>query len=179
MHVNATLKDKYLAGLWRQNLETQLLWRSLSPATAHRVIEYIAPSWSWASLEGEIDTTESKVQFLGCEVIPVSPDAPYGAVSSVYLRIRGQTVNGLFQLAYDGGWKIYKPASDITFYFHPGTNELFRDAGWFESNKMASLTFLLFDEPRDGLYMFQSGLELLEDRNMVTHRRNWGFPSLS
>jgi hypothetical protein len=180
MHVNATLKDKYLAGLWQRNLETQLLWESQDPATAFRATDYIAPSWSWASLEGQIFTiyrTETKVQILGCEVIPVSPDASYGAVSSGYLRIRGQTVNGLFQLAHHGAWTIHKPDSDMTNNFHPDTNELFQEAGVVMSNKMACLTLLLVVESRERFRTSQFGLVLFEDRSVGTYRRIGTFYS--
>ncbi|KAE8442698.1 hypothetical protein EG329_002943 [Mollisiaceae sp. DMI_Dod_QoI] len=53
------LGDDYLAGMWRQNLEYQLIWsinpiemtrNKLPPST--RSPQYIAPTWSWASVNG-------------------------------------------------------------------------------------------------------------------------------
>lgn len=41
--------DDYLAGLWRNSLIEDLLWQGLK---VHRVAEYRAPSWSWASVDG-------------------------------------------------------------------------------------------------------------------------------
>ncbi|TVY54002.1 hypothetical protein LCER1_G003568 [Lachnellula cervina] len=44
--------DQYLAGLWRKNIELQLLWCQTSPG--RRLLsgsEYRAPSWSWASVD--------------------------------------------------------------------------------------------------------------------------------
>ncbi|TVY38125.1 Dehydrogenase [Lachnellula subtilissima] len=44
--------DQYLAGLWRKDMETQLLWCQQSPG--RRLLsgsEYRAPSWSWASVD--------------------------------------------------------------------------------------------------------------------------------
>ncbi|KAI1777266.1 heterokaryon incompatibility protein-domain-containing protein [Hypoxylon cercidicola] len=67
---NERKEDEYLAGLWRKNLETQLLWRVLQPNAKrdkkpskglkqnkdnkyhYRPKEYLAPSWSWASTNG-------------------------------------------------------------------------------------------------------------------------------
>jgi len=44
-----------LAGLWRDNLIPDLLWSSMpylqNPHHAHRLSEYRAPSWSWASVD--------------------------------------------------------------------------------------------------------------------------------
>ncbi|KAI1742057.1 heterokaryon incompatibility protein-domain-containing protein [Xylaria scruposa] len=48
----------YLAGLWRENLQSQLLWRVVGPREDERredqyhhtkPMQYLAPSWSWAS----------------------------------------------------------------------------------------------------------------------------------
>jgi hypothetical protein len=54
-------KDQYLAGLWRENLEWQLLWSVTLESTregnsrlAMSNSQYIAPSWSWASKKGTI-----------------------------------------------------------------------------------------------------------------------------
>lgn len=55
--------DKYLAGLWRSNLEEQLLWivsgwnRKGRPASWE---SYQAPSWSWASIDGQIHYARSR-----------------------------------------------------------------------------------------------------------------------
>jgi len=41
--------DKYLAGMWRKDLERSLCWSVTQPQRAS-AMEYQAPSWSWASL---------------------------------------------------------------------------------------------------------------------------------
>ncbi|KAI0172239.1 heterokaryon incompatibility protein-domain-containing protein [Hypoxylon sp. FL1284] len=47
--------DEYLAGLWKKNLRTQLCWRADERAVNRsRILPYIAPSWSWASLDGPV-----------------------------------------------------------------------------------------------------------------------------
>jgi Heterokaryon incompatibility protein (HET) len=45
-------KDQYIAGMWRENLKHQLLWKALLKYPALK--SYIAPSWSWASVTGAI-----------------------------------------------------------------------------------------------------------------------------
>ena len=42
----------YLAGMWRQDLAADLLWRAAGVGT--KIQPYVAPSWSWASVKGEI-----------------------------------------------------------------------------------------------------------------------------
>jgi hypothetical protein len=63
--------DDYVAGLWRSNLVGGLCWRvpemrrttqELIPSgmyarrweVSRRPVEYLAPSWSWASVDGEV-----------------------------------------------------------------------------------------------------------------------------
>jgi hypothetical protein len=47
------IKAPYLAGLWGTDLPRQLLWTILSPAERPKV--YRSPSWSWASVNGQVD----------------------------------------------------------------------------------------------------------------------------
>jgi hypothetical protein len=52
--------DEYLAGLWKSYLPRCLLWKSNwtiehGLATHSRPMNYLAPSWSWASIRGSID----------------------------------------------------------------------------------------------------------------------------
>jgi hypothetical protein len=50
----------YLAGMWRTELERNLLWSVDS--TFRRPREYRAPSWSWASVEGRIKIPERRAK---------------------------------------------------------------------------------------------------------------------
>jgi hypothetical protein len=47
-------KDEYLAGLWKSRLPRDLLWYTMNPRTDYEDREYVAPSWSWASMDGEV-----------------------------------------------------------------------------------------------------------------------------
>jgi hypothetical protein len=50
---------RYCAGLWERSLPILLLWKSDRYRGRHsRYSEYIAPSWSWASVNGVIDPVD-------------------------------------------------------------------------------------------------------------------------
>jgi hypothetical protein len=46
----AEIDDDYVAGLWKKNIESQLLWEVAEPD--ERPLPSVPPSWSWASLMG-------------------------------------------------------------------------------------------------------------------------------
>lgn len=50
-HAQKEKPDQYLAGLWRNDIEFQLLWSVLEEGLP-KGSEYFAPSWSWASADG-------------------------------------------------------------------------------------------------------------------------------
>ena len=54
--VQSCTDDRYLAGLWYSNLIHCLCWASAwsQPITHKRQPEYLAPSWSWACIAGQI-----------------------------------------------------------------------------------------------------------------------------
>jgi hypothetical protein len=92
----ARLTDhKYLAGLWHEDLVQLLLW-SMNPQIAPRPLppHYRAPSWSWASLDGEVTMPALRhselpsLKVLEADVRPSSLD-PFGAVESGYLKVSG------------------------------------------------------------------------------------------
>ncbi|KAI1383430.1 heterokaryon incompatibility protein-domain-containing protein [Hypoxylon trugodes] len=45
----------YMAGLWLRDIGTGLLWYRRTSEPLQRPTTYIAPSWSWASVEGSMD----------------------------------------------------------------------------------------------------------------------------
>ncbi|KAJ3523271.1 hypothetical protein NM208_g12518 [Fusarium decemcellulare] len=48
------LRDDFVLGLWKKTLWRDLLWWVKSPATATIPTGFIAPSWSWAAVNGAI-----------------------------------------------------------------------------------------------------------------------------
>lgn len=85
-------RDRYLAGLWRESLETQLCW-----CMEDRIYgrpEWRAPTWSWASVDGRIFIPSYKVtdEDLLIRVEDAwttlgAPSLPYGAVRGGELMI--------------------------------------------------------------------------------------------
>ncbi|KAF1809599.1 HET-domain-containing protein, partial [Eremomyces bilateralis CBS 781.70] len=51
--MHRALGDSYLAGLWRRYFEYQLLWYC-DDSQSSKPKQYLAPSWSWASVNGKI-----------------------------------------------------------------------------------------------------------------------------
>jgi len=47
-------EDRYCAGLWRNDFGRNLLWYVQTPQKDTAPRSYIAPSWSWASIDGKV-----------------------------------------------------------------------------------------------------------------------------
>jgi hypothetical protein len=95
--------DKYLAGLWEQDLQAHLMWTTnvsgIPRVAQRRPPEYRAPSWSWMSLDAAvsspyelIQTTRWQSEIESCYVSPANPDDPFGQVTDSILTIRGPMV---------------------------------------------------------------------------------------
>ncbi|KAH6678665.1 heterokaryon incompatibility protein-domain-containing protein [Halenospora varia] len=95
------LNDEYLAGLWRRHLPYQLLW--YPPRPRKRIgKEYIAPSWSWASFQGEVwdacsvpaaipgeNNNEVQIEILEVKVELASTNL-FGSVKSGHITLLGR-----------------------------------------------------------------------------------------
>ncbi|KAH0837400.1 hypothetical protein FOPE_04966 [Fonsecaea pedrosoi] len=94
------LDDDYKAGFWSSTLAHSLMWTRIEhwkhePETPHS--KYIAPSWSWASLNAWVDTVHTRTldenfRVLHCHLEPLYKHAPYGALSSGFLRVAGTAI---------------------------------------------------------------------------------------
>ncbi|ESA42158.1 HET-domain-containing protein [Neurospora crassa] len=87
------LQDTYVAGMWRTDLEAQLLWKRSGISPGSRQGVYRAPTWSWASIDGPI--LPSEVPQDGClieiEDVHLSYATPdkTGGITAGCLRLRG------------------------------------------------------------------------------------------
>lgn len=86
-------ESDYMAGLWRHHLPGSLLWVLRDTgAPLPRPFKYRAPSWSWASVDGEIIQDYATLGILctvvSCEVTPVDLSNPFGEILSGNLRVR-------------------------------------------------------------------------------------------
>ncbi|KAH7233736.1 heterokaryon incompatibility protein-domain-containing protein [Fusarium redolens] len=116
---NSQSINMYLAGIWRQNLTRDLLWRASARGQVTKPRSYIAPSWSWASIQGSVffgiemsSDLESHVEIIDANVTLTSPD-PYGAVSGGYIRVCGYLKPARFRL--DCNWR-WRPGSNLFRY---------------------------------------------------------------
>lgn len=53
--IHREMRCEYLAGLWRKDLEHQLLWKVSNRAPAVAESTVAAPSWSCASVDGTVE----------------------------------------------------------------------------------------------------------------------------
>jgi hypothetical protein len=100
------IKSEYLAGMWRQHLAYQLLWEVRGVqwlVRRGRPNEYIAPSWSWASVVGNVENAcdvrfandrEIILEVLDGQVELMNAANPFGQVKSGFLRVRGSLAKG-------------------------------------------------------------------------------------
>lgn len=88
-------EEDYCAGLWRHDLAVDLLWRAAGMGT--KISSYVAPSWSWASIRGEIyfNSSENRNAIrsnLAIKILSVAVSAlrgGLGPVSDGYVTIQG------------------------------------------------------------------------------------------
>jgi hypothetical protein len=86
----------YYAGLWAEDLAMQLLWRrvGLDDCGKAENIENSNPSWSWASIGGEIQypyppySRESvTLKYIDCQIVLKDQNLPFGEVQSAKLTL--------------------------------------------------------------------------------------------
>ncbi|KAH7116957.1 heterokaryon incompatibility protein-domain-containing protein [Dendryphion nanum] len=98
------LQDEYLAGLWRQNLIVALLWTTCDKRAATKISSYLAPSWSWASVNTPVSTSHIHNQYslplatlVDAKCVPLGAD-PTGQIASGYIIIKGRLAPVLLPL---------------------------------------------------------------------------------
>ena len=111
--------ETYMAGLWSKNFEAQLLWyiipsgSDIPMAASHRrPTTYVAPSWSWLSVDGPISLELRGIPHIFLEIIDIhtelSNNNPFGTIKNAWIHARGwlsagtwvetQTQQGLLRL---------------------------------------------------------------------------------
>ena len=96
--------EAYVGGVWERNLHLHLLWDVTSNRTNFRWKEYRAPTWSWASVEGDVynHRTNPEAAFNCISLIRASTEQkpakadPYGALSSAILHTEGPLLKVCF-----------------------------------------------------------------------------------
>lgn len=89
---NSTDDNDYLEGIWRDDLPRGLLWALHDSSQASRYSQYIAPTWSWASIKGQVHFlsedlgTISTLSLVNASYEPKANDR-MGAISSAKLTL--------------------------------------------------------------------------------------------
>jgi len=111
------LGDRYLAGIWESSLPKSLLWiakKQVRPGTCVQVFSpmpYVAPTWSWASLNASVhfpgfvvfQPNKDIVRVMQTEVISATSD-PTGAILSAFIRLRGNLKSVILHWDLESGY---------------------------------------------------------------------------
>jgi hypothetical protein len=100
------LQDDYLAGLWKANLPSTLLW-SVWPwivgdgTSTARPLKYRAPSWSWAAIDGTVsyDNTSqmrTPIATVVDAMVGLRSGNITGGVISGHIAIKGRLLSALW-----------------------------------------------------------------------------------
>jgi hypothetical protein len=82
--------DRYVAGIWQSQLSSQLFWNVTVPWKGPSK-EYVAPSWSWASVNAGVHPSgvlETDIRIVDCHVDLVGED-PFGQLTGGHITIEG------------------------------------------------------------------------------------------
>lgn len=89
--------EDYLAGLWKIDIPVSLCWVTTSVQSQPRT-EYHAPSWSWASVKGDVEFIKHVGTTMHATILEAactrSNHAPFSAVSDAVLRLRAPMLRG-------------------------------------------------------------------------------------
>lgn len=87
-------RDVYVAGMWRSLLPQGLLWKSADSSGRIESEAYIAPSWSWLSIDGPISefaprgTLFPVTEVLNVTTEPVIHSEPTASLRGAHLELR-------------------------------------------------------------------------------------------
>ncbi|KDR74932.1 hypothetical protein GALMADRAFT_249859 [Galerina marginata CBS 339.88] len=108
-----SVQTPYYAGLWESTLLFDLLWSKESAKHyPSRPAAYRAPSWSWASLDGEVssgnayfsDKEELVAEVKKCETTLKNPKLPFGEVTAATLILSAKVIADCVMKPH---WAIY------------------------------------------------------------------------
>lgn len=106
------LVDTYLAGLWKRHLPSELLWTTKAGHQGTITAQYVAPSWSWASLNHGVqdvssfiyeDDKDSLVEILDVHVEPFSDSNVFGQVKSGTISLVGRIAKVCLEWSREDG----------------------------------------------------------------------------
>ena len=165
---NLCAGDTYLAGLWRNDLPSQLNWMTGSPKTqCRRASPWRAPSWSWASIDGPVFhqsplklDRSSALHILNTEVTPAEGEIDnFGQI--IFGKIR--LVCTLLKLKYI----INSSSNDSFCLIKDKTANLYHDVGAFQDSELLTcMPIYLSGKQNIGLILERSGGSFVEYRRV-------------
>lgn len=165
--VRYLLKSTYLAGLWKCHFPICLLWRA--KAGCHRPKEYLAPSWSWASVEGPIDlpcdlSKVSKFNYGRTEIATVLDvdidltvaEDPFGRVKGGWIQMKGRLAVASWQWPDAAQNHMYKTPIALKSYVPPSQARAEADvpevfALGTDENDYHKIVYILLDDVESAL----------------------------
>lgn len=112
---------RYVAGHWLYQLPRQLLWMFSGRREVEQTEKYVAPSWSWASVNSGFAISNMKldliletkgamdlIKILDVEFVESRPEESIGRIQSGRLRVRGRLLPIAFDLAAWPGGRVRK-----------------------------------------------------------------------
>ena len=109
--VQSLFGERYIAGLWRKTFESQMLWsvrihyrnEPISTKSLHkRPTTYVAPSWSWLSVDGPVNLSPyGSMSYILLEIIDIEIELLnnnlFGTIKSGWIQARGWLSAGIWQ----------------------------------------------------------------------------------
>jgi hypothetical protein len=164
--VGRSTQSRYIAGLWEFGLCFGLCWKIIEPLNNQKKPSYRAPSFSWASIDAQVDWLPLQLgQFLfGPEPDNILPSScfkllswrstpatgdEFGRISSAYLEVSGHVKwckVSLLNLAH------YRPDGITARISSFGEMPLYRYTAWLDTiieKEESLLSFLICSVPRD------------------------------
>jgi hypothetical protein len=150
-HYSEILNDEYLAGIWLSDLPSALMWENIS-IRFQRPLSNRAPSWSWAAIDGSVETFNRSVpvdpylSIISHDIQLVEPTAPFGAVFSGRLILQGF----LREALWDGS-ELFSSSSKDSKYLASTVEDAIESGLYNESSVYITVWCLQirhFDESR-------------------------------
>lgn len=188
--------EDFVAGLWSTELVEQLTWTVVAPDTSQRPSTSPQtnsensgwfPSWSWASVTGEVDVVDRKLQdriylarshngqevavALGSEQEKVARDVPEIPKDQASLALQCHRGEGILANTDDHtGWVLKIPSHDLVA--GDLTIRAFPDTLPSQNGRLTSCSFLLLAVEKilqgmDEFGIVRYGTEAVKDRRLV------------
>jgi hypothetical protein len=129
--IQRMVRDEYCAGLWKKHLLSHLLWRA-NPmerrqgdelVSGPNCLEYVAPSWSWASVQCPVEAVYFDPEFhypvakiLDLQLNLVNKDNMFGALKGAAVQIRGRLAKAT----------MVKRRKQLRLHFSPNSTNFLR-----------------------------------------------------